>query len=429
MAFMLKDSPECTKSELELFHIPGTQTVIQNGQWIQFHPLSNVFDGGPVEFLVSGSGEEYMDLSQTLLYVKAKIIKTDGKPTVADSKIGPVNLFLHSLFSQVDVTLNDRLISSSSNTYPYRAYIETLLNHGFDSKTSQLTCEMFYKDTFSKIFTDNEGWIKRSEFFKLSNTIDMIGGIHCDLFHQDRLMLNLVDLKLKLIRSKPEFCLHGNEGHKVVLDHVSLFVRKVRVSPGITLGHAKALEKATAKYPINRVLCKVYSVPQGSMSIVQDNVFVGQMPKRVIVGCVDNDAFHGTYKKSPFEFNHYHLNFIGVYVDGQPVPYNPLEPNFDENNYIRAYQSLFLGREKVSQDHGIFISRDDYPLGYTLYAFDLSPDLCDGEHMNLIKHSNLRLEMKFRAPLSQTISVIVYSEFENIIEINKSRTVIYDFAN
>ncbi|GFW23025.1 uncharacterized protein F54H12.2 [Trichonephila clavipes] len=324
-----KHSPECVKSELELFNLPGTQTVIQDGQWKQFHPLSNVFDNTPVEFNISGSAEDYIDLSQTQLFVKAKIVKTDNTPITKDDTIGPVNLFLHSLFSQVDVSLNDRMVSNSSNTYPYRSYIETLLNHGYDSKTSQLTAELFYKDS-------DDGLKKRTEFFKESTTVDMIGCIHSDLFHQDRLLLNLMDLKIKLIRSKPKFCLQGSEGFKVVLDHVSLFIRKVRVNPGVILGHAKALEKTSAKYPINRVLCKVYSIPKGSMSFIQDNIFSGQMPKKLFVGCVDNEVFHGAFSKSPYEFKHFNLNFIGVYVDGQPVPHNPLELGFSKDQYIRA---------------------------------------------------------------------------------------------
>ncbi|GFT59958.1 uncharacterized protein F54H12.2 [Trichonephila clavipes] len=176
--------------------------------------------------------------------------------------------------------------------------------------------------------------------------------IHSDLFHQDRLLLNLVDLKIKLIRSKPEFCLQGSEGFKVVLDHVSLFIRKVRVNPGVILGHAKALEKTSAKYPINRVLCKVYSIPKGSMSFIQDNIFSGQMPKKIFVGCVDNEAFHGAFSKSPYEFKHFNLNFIGVYVDGQPVPHNPLELDFSKDQYIRAYQTLFVGTDRMGQDRG-----------------------------------------------------------------------------
>ncbi|GFY27109.1 uncharacterized protein F54H12.2 [Trichonephila clavipes] len=251
---------------------------------------------------------------------------------------------------KLDVSLNDRVASSSTNTYPYRSYIETLLNHGYDSKTSQLTAELFYKDS-------DDGLKKRTEFFKESATVDMIGFIHSDLFHQDRLLLNLVDLKIKLILSKPEFCLQGSEGFKVVLDHVSLFIRKVRVNRGVILGHAKALEKTSAKYPINRALCKVYSIPKESMSFIQDNIFSGQMPKTLFVGCVDNEAFHGAFSKSPYEFKHFNLNFIGVYVDGQPVPHNPLELDFSKDQYIRAYQTLFVGTDRMGQDRGIFISR------------------------------------------------------------------------
>ena len=48
----------------------------------------------------------------------------------------------------------------------------------------------------------------------------------------------MIDLKIKLIRSKPEFCLMGDGKFKIALEHASLFVRKVQVSPGVLLGHA-----------------------------------------------------------------------------------------------------------------------------------------------------------------------------------------------
>ncbi|GFW35148.1 uncharacterized protein F54H12.2 [Trichonephila clavipes] len=140
--------------------------AIEKGQWIQFHPIANVTDGGPVEFLISGSGEDYPDLSQTQLYVKAKNFKNDGKVLTDGDKKGPVNLFLHSLFSQVDISLNGRNVSSSNNTYPYRAILETILNQGYDSKTSQLSSEIYYKDTVGRmnVYDDdkepNEGFNK-----------------------------------------------------------------------------------------------------------------------------------------------------------------------------------------------------------------------------------------------------------------------------
>ena len=126
--------------------MPPTQTSIEQGSWIEYHPITTVTEGSPIEFDVNGSGEDYIDFANTLLYVKAKLTAIDGGDLAADAAVGPVNLFLHSLFAQVDISLNGTLITASTNTYPYRAMIETLLSYGEDAKSSQLTSALFYKD-------------------------------------------------------------------------------------------------------------------------------------------------------------------------------------------------------------------------------------------------------------------------------------------
>ena len=52
------------------------------------------------------------------------MLNADGTDIAEDAEVGPINLLLNSLFSQVEVTLNERLIS-----YLYRAVIETLLSY------------------------------------------------------------------------------------------------------------------------------------------------------------------------------------------------------------------------------------------------------------------------------------------------------------
>ena len=55
-----------------------------------------------------------------------------------------------------------------------------------------------------------------------------------------------------------------------------------------------------------------------------------------------------------------------------------------------AYYSLFTGTNKTGRDEGIYLNRYEYDNGYTLFAFDLTPDLsADGGHLNLIKEGNL----------------------------------------
>ena len=131
--------------------------------------------------------------------MKAKDTKAIGTAFDADTQVGTVNLSLHSLFSQVEVSLNDRPISAATNTYPYRAMIESLLNYGEEVKTSQLSMSMFCKDTAGKmgvvnpLAADDEanlGLKARYEFTKESHTVDLMGPIHSGIFFQDRLTLN-----------------------------------------------------------------------------------------------------------------------------------------------------------------------------------------------------------------------------------------------
>ena len=93
---------------------------MEQGSWIEYHPLTAVGDGGPIEFEISGSGEDYIHFANSVLYVKAKITANNGGNLAADAEVGPLNLFLHSLFSQEDISLNGTLITPSTNTYPYR---------------------------------------------------------------------------------------------------------------------------------------------------------------------------------------------------------------------------------------------------------------------------------------------------------------------
>ena len=89
MAFVHQQSCECLKSELDLFTVPPTQTSIESGTYVEYNPISTINDDTPIEFVVSGGGQDYIDLANTQLYVKAKIVKRDGTDIVAADRVGP----------------------------------------------------------------------------------------------------------------------------------------------------------------------------------------------------------------------------------------------------------------------------------------------------------------------------------------------------
>ena len=72
MAFVHEQSCKCTKSELDLFSVPPTHTSMEQGSWVEYHPMTIVTDGSPIEFDISGMGEDYIDNANTM-YVKSKV--------------------------------------------------------------------------------------------------------------------------------------------------------------------------------------------------------------------------------------------------------------------------------------------------------------------------------------------------------------------
>ena len=303
MAFVHRQLCEGVKSELDLFRRAA------NADEHRRRPLGGTptFDvsllGGPIELMLPGTGDAYLALANTYLLIRAKVVRVFGTDIAADTPVALVNNWLHFLFSQVDVYLNDTPVTPSSNTYQFRADVDSVLNYGADAKNIQLTSQLWYKDTaghMDAIAVDggNTGLVDRRMHISESRVVEMMGRLHAEIFIQDRFLLNGVSVDIRLVRSKDAFSLMvggQNSDHKVHIVAAVLFARKVVLRPTVQMAHITALEKGTANYPIRPVDCKVYSIPQGAMSHTRDNMFLGTLSKRLILWFIDNDAHNDEY--------------------------------------------------------------------------------------------------------------------------------------
>ena len=435
-----KDSNDCSSSSLDLFLLPPTQSSFQKGKTVDYHPITSLSDGGPIEFKVSGSGKEFLDLARSYLYLKVKVSKTDGSNLDVASKVGFANYPIASLFNQVDVILGGKLISSATNTYAHRSILEVLLNYDKEAAESQLGCGLFCKDTALQmeemdISADpvlNTGLGTRSECTKTSKTVELQGRIHSDLLlNQEKLILNGVDLTVKLHRHKPEFCLLSADiapAYKIIIVDAILYVKKIELTPSVFNAINSVLNDKIAQYAITRTTPKVFTVQRGQQSQHIDNAFLGEIPKRIAVCMMDNDSYNGNNKKNPFNFKHYDLTQIGISVNGEEVPFKPLKLNFDEKLFVTAYNTLFSGTGKLHGNSGSIIKREDYSEGYTIIVADLTPFEI-GDNFDLKAEGTLSIDLVFKSPLAATINVLVYAEYDNIIEIESNRNVIKDWSN
>ncbi|EFN88674.1 Uncharacterized protein F54H12.2, partial [Harpegnathos saltator] len=223
------------------------------------------------------------------------------------------------------------------------------------------------------------GLDKRATFVQGGRTLDLTGHLHYDVFNQDKFLrigVDGVEVRMRLVRSQGFFCLiEGNTMSQIRILDATLCIRRARINPGILLVHTQMLTRTTAKYPFTRVEVKSFMIHSGVVGETLDNVILGQTPKRIIIGFVDNKAFNGARHLNPFNFQHYGINLFSLYVDDTQVPCRPLHPKFfgDEMLYTEAYHTLFSGTGIHFLNETNSISREDYPAGYTLFAFDLTP--------------------------------------------------------
>ena len=484
MSYVHPFSKRCDKSEVDLFRVPPTQQSLERGRWIDYAPLSSVENANSaITFLIAGT-DEYIDLSKTILTVTGKITKKDGTSKLDgndQSNVAPVNNFLHSLFRQVDVYLNGKQVTPAMGTYAYRSYIETLLNYDVSAKQSQFSSALYYKDTagqmekagalaslktFSyqkpggnnnvgidasdKLYvpeSGNVGFAKRHQFIKNGNRFVLSGPIFSDIFMTDRLLLNMMDLKVVLNRSSDAFSLMeiGNSPGiepKVQLTDVVLKVRKVKVDQSISDGVERMLKQTPALYPIRRVECKILTIPANQPNTRQDNIFSGIIPNSFVVGLVHVDASTGEYGKNPYNFQHFGVTSVSLTANGQEIPFKLLtlkypkdangkiDPaNDTELDFDEAYNTLFSGTGKIYSNAGWDITREDYPGGYALYAFDLTPDMCkSADYFNTVQRGSLTLALTFGESKDHAIGMVCYGDFENVIRIDSERNAIYDIS-
>ena len=126
-----------------------------------------------------------------------------------------------------------------------------------------------------------------------------MGRLHVDMFLQDRFLLNGVDVMIQLVHSKDAFALMAggaNHDYKVNIIDASVFARQATLSTAVQMAHIKARQRhSQVSTPPGR-LQSLHNTT-GCHVTPHENLFLGTLPKRLVLCSIDNDAFNGSYSK------------------------------------------------------------------------------------------------------------------------------------
>ena len=204
-------------------------------------------------------------------------------------------------------------------------------------------------------------------------------------------------------------------------------MRKVQVAPSVIQGHMMGLSQMNAKWNYNGHKIYTYHHNRGISNISHSDCCPGIYPKLILAGFVNTDAYNGKWSKSPYNFQHYNVSSIGLKVNGQFTPSEPYTPNFAGADTAREFMSLYLSTGKAGMhedDNGIL--QVDWAGGYTLYAFNLSPDLFLAGHGEPARISNINIDVKFSVPLPENVVLMLFCRYDTKIEITQLGNVILD---
>jgi hypothetical protein len=113
-----------------------------------------------------------------------------------------------------------------------------------------------------------------------------------------------------------------------------------------------------------------------------------------------------------------------------PYPCAPLYLDFENKKYTEAYHNFMKSNGGAyAKNFAPNLTLAEYGNGYTLFSFDMSPDQTGSMHPATLlnMNANVRLEMKFKEPLTVNVTLLVYSEIENLMEIHRDRRVTVNF--
>lgn len=418
----------------DIFSMPLLEPSMLVGRTTTIKP-TNQQSEGPFEFRIVPNGPYYVQLAAMRLLAVLRLVNADGSDiAAADEAVAPVNLIGSSLFKSIDIDIAGVPVPDLSNMYAnYKAYFETILSYSKTAAESHVLCSRFHMDDSGKFedhVTGNAGWEQRRKFSASSKKFQVMIPINSDFIQCDKLLPPGVTWTIRLTRASDDFTYTTatDKKYKIIIDDLRLYMRNIELTPQIMSQHIAKFNNQPAIYHMNKTVMKTQSFVKGINALNIDAFFTDILPKTLVLGLVKSDAFRGDSKLNPYNFAHFNLASAHIRVNSEVTPAEIYKPDFANKMYIREYREFFDNIGISHNDMGNVITPSLYANGCTLFAFDLTPDKCNGRHYHPRQSGKIDLEMTFTQNLTDNITVVAFAVYDSIVLLDKFNKVTTDIA-
>ena len=304
----------------------------------------------------------YVDLGQSFLASKLKFVKGRGydkyeskekkkehngdsvvfTETGGDEKeedevarVTYVHNIMHSMFSNVEVYINNQQIYNSNGLYAHKFYISNNFNAAISEYKGVLHCEGYdYEQDPEDIanplpdpfFTRKMKLLSRPDGFML------YGKRGIDFFSISELLYPNMKITLRLIRARPKFyMISDNPNVSLRFVDCSLYTRRIALKDDYHKKRMDMLAYDRVEYNYLETLAKTFIIPARQNQFIQENIFNNAPIRRIAIAMNTNSAFTGSFTENPFGYQQFDLRQIRILRGGQPIV------DFDTADKCRLY--------------------------------------------------------------------------------------------
>ena len=383
----------------------------------------------PFEFVIPASHTHWLLLNSLYLDVHFQIYQEDG--IIAQRpEVGPVNLMLQSLWKRIETKINDIPINPTSATgIAHKAYLSAVLSlEGDDAQQNNaVSGQLFYLDTPDKYDeideNKNKGWKKRiyAGFKGMGNGFDyfLAGAPYVDFLQADKHFAPGNKLTLTFHQNSSKFALLCSTEfkYKIVIKRLELYGRRMVLEPSI---HQKILsQNSVFNYTCQHTELREIHMPKGSKEGSYRINHGGPFHKQILLVQVATEALVGDFKRNPFYFRNYKLNYLEIKENQKSYPTEPFTPDYTTGDYMRTYLSLFQNTGKWRKNAGNCVSHRQFRDSMNIYANYRTPDMCLGSHLHVGKDGTIDVIIKREEALPENVTLLVFMIRDQIISINR----------
>lgn len=417
-------------SQFDLFEQRPLQSCIESSFTLKLSPLQALNPlPQTIEFYSSAIPAAFLDVSRIKMRMVLKMKTRAGANLVAaNNDCSTVCLMPDSMFSHLDILINEKSVVLHPENYNYKAILQHYTKSTEAAIGTHLACCLGQPDDNAGA-VGGEAWTARQLPFLLSQPVEVMTKLRQDICGNQggKYLLDNTSIRFRFELAPENFYLWSRVAPlnvRLDVQECQLILPYVRATSDLVLAIENSLLKSPAIYNYKSCQIKSYVSPAATRTISASNLYNGVLPSLLVFGLVRSTDMTGTATTSPYDFHHANVRQVSVFVNHEEYRFTC---DFGQPQAaVEAYSSIAtaLGTDGCDQEHSCLLTLSRFRTGMAIYGLDLT---CDnfgnaGPHTNLPAMGSVSINIELREDPAAPLTLIACAEFDSVLSIDHTRT-------